>query len=65
MFEFKIPAISCGHCARAVTEALHEVDPKAEVQVDLAAKQVQVRTDAARPALVAALAEAGYAPANG
>jgi copper chaperone len=65
MLEFKIPAISCGHCARAVTEAVREVDPKAEVQVDIAARQVQVRTDAARPALVAALTEAGYAPADG
>jgi copper chaperone len=65
MFEFKIPAISCGHCARAVTEAVHEVDPKAQVQVDLPAKRVQVHTDAPRPALVAALAEAGYAPADG
>lgn len=63
MIEFSIPAISCGHCARAVTEAVHEVDPKAEVKVDIAAKQVQVQTLAARAALAAALSEAGYAPA--
>ena len=63
MLEFKIPAMSCGHCVKAVTEAVHEVDPKAQVQVDLASKQVAVQTDAARAAVVAALAEAGYAPA--
>jgi copper chaperone len=63
MIEFSIPAISCGHCARAVTEAVHEVDPKAEVKVDIAAKQVQVQTEAARAALAAALSRAGYAPA--
>jgi copper chaperone len=63
MFEFSIPAISCGHCVRAVTEAVHEVDPKAQVQVDLATKQVQVQTEAARAAVAAALIEAGYAPA--
>jgi copper chaperone len=63
MLEFKIPAMSCGHCVRAVTEAVHEVDPKAQVQVDLASKQVRVQTEAARPAVTAALSEAGYAPA--
>jgi copper chaperone len=64
MFELQIPAISCGHCVRAVTEAVREVDPKAQVQVDLASKRVQVQTEAARPAVVAALTEAGYAPSN-
>ena len=62
MLEFKIPAMSCGHCVRAVTEAVHEVDPKAQVQVDLATKQVQVQTDAPSAAVTAALTEAGYAP---
>jgi copper chaperone len=63
MLEFTVPAISCGHCVRAVTEAVHEIDPKAQVQVDLARKSVQVQTDAARAAVTAALTEAGYAPA--
>jgi copper chaperone len=63
MIEFDIPAISCGHCARAVTEAVHEVDPRAQVQVDLARKRVQVDSAASRASLAAALAEAGYAPA--
>jgi copper chaperone len=62
MLEFQIPAISCGHCARAVTEAVHGVDPKAKVQVDLTAKRVQVDTEAARGTVAAALADAGYAP---
>ena len=63
MIEFSIPAISCGHCARAVAEAVQEVDPKADVTVDIAAKRVQIQTQAARAAVVAALTEAGYAPA--
>jgi len=63
MIEFSIRAISCGHCARAVTVAVQEVDPKAEVKVDIAAKRVQVQTHAARAAVAAALTEAGYAPA--
>lgn len=63
MLEFDIAALSCGHCVRAVTEAVHEVDPAARVDVDLARKHVTVQTAAERAQVVAALAEAGYAPA--
>lgn len=63
MLEFDIAALSCGHCARAVTEAVHAVDPAAQVQVDLATKHVTIDTQADRARVVAALAEAGYAPA--
>jgi len=63
MIQFNIPQMSCGHCARAVTEAVKEVDPQAKVDVDLAAKKVSVESQAERQKLVHALAEAGYAPA--
>ena len=63
MIEFDIAALSCGHCVRAVTEAVHEVDPAARVDVDLALKHATVQTQADRETLKAALAEAGYAPA--
>jgi copper chaperone len=62
MIELNIPALSCGHCVKAVTEAAHEVDAKAQVQVDLAAKQVRVQTSAPSAAIVAALVDAGYEP---
>lgn len=63
MLEFDIANLSCGHCARAVTEAVHEVDPAARVEVDLARKHVQVQTDAGRERVAAALVDAGYPPA--
>lgn len=63
MLEFDIANLSCGHCVRAVTEAVHEVDPAAKVEVDLASKHVKVQSQAERARLAAALAEAGYAPA--
>jgi copper chaperone len=56
--------MSCGHCVKAVTEAVKEVDPQARVNVDLASKKVSVESQAAREKLVGALAEAGYAPAG-
>lgn len=65
MLELNIAALSCGHCARAVTEAVHEIDPAARVEVDLGSKQVKVQTQASREQVVAVLTEAGYAPAAG
>jgi copper chaperone len=62
MIEFKVPAISCGHCVRSVNEAVHEIDPQAKVDVDLATKKVQVQSSADRAALAEALTEAGYPP---
>ena len=63
MIELKIPAMSCGHCVQAVTEAVKAADPSAELDFDLPAKTVRVQTSAERQAVVAQLTEAGYAPA--
>ena len=63
MQEFKLPDMSCGHCVKAVTEAVHEVDPQARVEVDLATRQARVESTQPRDKLAAALAEAGYSPA--
>lgn len=62
MLEFHVPAMSCGHCVRAITEAVQEVDPRAKVDVDLTSKQVKVQTAEGREPIVAALREAGYEP---
>lgn len=63
MIELQIPDLSCGHCVRAVTETLHQLDAKAQVQVDLPSKRVQVSTEATPEKVVAALTDAGYPPA--
>jgi copper chaperone len=54
--------MSCGHCVRAITEAVLAVDPQARVSADLPQHQVQVESSAPREALVASLTEAGYPP---
>lgn len=64
MLEFKLPDMSCGHCAGAVTEVCKAVDPGARVDVDLASKQVTVESTGERQRFADALAEAGYPPAN-
>jgi len=58
--EFTIPAMSCGHCANAITQAVKALDPAAQVNVDLASKKVVVQTPQDRQAVAAALAQAGY-----
>ena len=63
MPEFQLPDMSCGHCVGAVTQALKQVDPQAEVVVDLPQHRVTVQSSAPVQALTAALAEAGYPPA--
>ena len=58
--EFNIPAMSCGHCAGAITHAVKSLDPAARVNVDLAAKKVVVQSSQDRQAVAAVLAQAGY-----
>ncbi len=60
---FEIPAMTCGHCVRAITEAVMAVDAQAQVSADLPQHRVQVHSSAPREALVAGLTEAGYTPA--
>lgn len=61
--EFTIPAMSCGHCVRAITETVLKADPLAQVTIDLPNQHVSVQTTQPQSALVAALSEAGYPPA--
>lgn len=60
MLTLEVKGMTCGHCANAVTRALKEIDPSAEVRVDLEAGRVQVETSASAEAIAAAVTEAGY-----
>ncbi|EXF91571.1 copper chaperone CopZ [Pseudomonas fluorescens HK44] len=41
---FNVQGMSCGHCVRAITQALQAKDPAAGVRVDLATKEVGVES---------------------
>ena len=58
--ELKVEGMTCGHCVNAVTKAVKAKDPGAEVQVDLAAGKVVVRTTLARDAVTKAVTGEGY-----
>ena len=62
MLTFAIPNMTCGHCVRAITQAVHEADPAARVQVDLPTRRVDIDTKATRDSVLARLVEAGYTP---
>lgn len=62
MLELKIEGMTCQHCVRAVTDAVHTVLPGAEVSVDL--ETGTVRIPAGRPSdappIETAIGEEGY-----
>jgi copper chaperone CopZ len=60
MIELTVPGMSCGPCARAVTQAVHGVDPAANVDVDLPTKLVSIESDADIARIAAAIEAAGY-----
>jgi copper chaperone len=63
MLTFEVKDMTCGHCVSAITKALKEVDQTAQVQVNLADKQVQIEAaHADLKTLMTAMQDAGYTP---
>lgn len=60
MYTFKVQGMSCGHCVRAITEAVQALDAAAEVQVALSEGEVRISARASAEQLLAAIDEAGY-----
>ena len=60
---FTVTGMTCGHCEKAVTRALKNADPMAEVTIDRAANQVVVQSGQPRELLAQAMVEEGYAVA--
>jgi copper chaperone len=60
MTEFEVQGMSCQHCVGAVTRAIQEVDPSAQVRVDLERGKVAVESSQSADALKEAIDEAGY-----
>ncbi|KJH88047.1 MULTISPECIES: heavy-metal-associated domain-containing protein [Pseudomonas] len=60
MQTFNVQGMSCGHCVKAVTQAVQAKDPAAQVQVNLGAGTVQVQSTLPKEALIEAIREEGY-----
>lgn len=57
---FDVQGMTCGHCSRAVTQAVQALDTQAQVNVDLAGKQVSVESGLTTEQILAAIREEGY-----
>ncbi|MCF5723488.1 heavy-metal-associated domain-containing protein [Pseudomonas syringae] len=57
---FSVEGMTCGHCVRAVTQAVQSQDPTADVKVDLAAKQVSVQSQLSPEVIADLIREQGY-----
>ncbi|RON41851.1 copper resistance protein CopZ [Pseudomonas frederiksbergensis] len=57
---FNVQGMSCGHCVKAITQALQAKDPAASVRVDLAAKEVGVESALTTEQVIAVITEEGY-----
>ena len=58
--QFDVQGMTCGHCERAVTDAVLELDPQAQVRIDRAQHRGEVDSTQPREALAAASAAEGY-----
>ena len=58
--ELEVHGMTCGHCEKAVRQAITRLDAQAQVTIDRAHNQVQVQSSLPREALVQAIQEAGY-----
>ncbi len=60
---FQVTGMTCGHCEKAVTRAIRQLDPQAEVKIDRSQNRVEVQSEQPREALAHAITEEGYAVA--
>lgn len=58
-----VSGMSCGHCERAITQALLQLDPQAKVHIDRLRSIVRVDSSQPRDRVVQAITEEGYAVA--
>lgn len=58
--KFDVEGMTCGHCVRAITRAIHTLDPDARVDVDLAQGVVTVEGQLLADAVADAITREGY-----
>ena len=59
-YTLQVEGMTCGHCERAVPQAVPQIDPAATVRIDRAQNRVDIDSTQPREALAAAIAEEGY-----
>ena len=62
MVTFRIPDMTCGHCASAIARAVAAVDKGARMEVSIGNHSVSISSLAAEEEFADAIREAGYSP---
>jgi copper chaperone len=57
---FNVEGMSCGHCVKAITQAVQARDPAASVRVDLATREVGVESALTAEQVIELISEEGY-----
>ena len=57
---FTVTGMTCGHCEKAVTRAVKQLDSEAEIVIDRSANLVQIHSEKSREQLEKAIAQEGY-----
>ena len=57
---FQVQGMTCGHCERAVQQAISQVDAQAQTTIDRTTGQVVVQSESQREVLASAIREEGY-----
>jgi copper chaperone len=60
MQRFNVQGMTCGHCVKAVTNAIKNEAPTADVQVELASGMVQVASALTAERVIELIREEGY-----
>lgn len=62
MVTFRVPDMTCGHCASRIARAVATVDQAARIEVNTADKLVRIEAAASDEDLAEAIRDVGYAP---
>lgn len=60
MQQFDLKGLTCGHCVRAVTEAIKRLDENAEVDINLATGRMTVVSELPPTEIIKAVFAEGY-----
>lgn len=60
MQHFDLKGLTCGHCVRAVTEAIKKLDENADVDINLATGKMAVVSELPATEIVKAVFAEGY-----
>ncbi len=60
MTSFQVSDMTCGHCVKTITNAVHAIAPDSMVQCDVATKKVVVQGEHNAADVESAIREAGY-----